>query len=401
MLKKENFDGSTNWARVCDSCHSAACTVYCRADSAYLCAGCDARIHAASLVASRHERVWVCEACERAPAAFLCKADAASLCASCDADIHSANPLARRHHRVPIMPIPGTLYGPPAVDTVGSGSMMIGGPTGEGTEDDGFLSMIQDADDTTIDEEGEDEAASWLLLNPPVKNNVNKNNNNQHNNYGMLFGGEVVDDYLNLAEYGGNNQFNDQYSVNQQQQQHYSVPQKSYGGDSVVPVQDGQGKSLILYHQQQQHQSHHLNFRLGMEYENSNTGYGYPATMSHSVSISSMDVSVVPESALSETSNSHPRPPKGTIDLFSGPPIQIPPQLTPMDREARVLRYREKKKNRKFEKTIRYASRKAYAETRPRIKGRFAKRTDIEAEVDQMFSTQLMAVSSYGIVPSF
>ncbi|KAJ8567169.1 hypothetical protein K7X08_019377 [Anisodus acutangulus] len=400
MLKKENFDGSTNWARVCDSCHSAACTVYCRADSAYLCAGCDARIHAASLVASRHERVWVCEACERAPAAFLCKADAASLCASCDADIHSANPLARRHHRVPIMPIPGTLYRPPAVDTVGGGSMMIGGATGEGTEDDGFLSMTQDADDTTIDEEGEDEAASWLLLNPPIKNNVNKNNNNQHNNYGMLFGGEVVDDYLNLAEYGGNNQFNDQYSVNQQQQ-HYSVPQKSYGGDSVVPVQDGQGKSLILYHQQQQHQSHHLNFQLGMEYENSNTGYGYPATMSHSVSISSMDVSVVPESALSETSNSHPRPPKGTIDLFSGPPIQIPPQLTPMDREARVLRYREKKKNRKFEKTIRYASRKAYAETRPRIKGRFAKRTDIEAEVDQMFSTQLMAVSSYGIVPSF
>ncbi|WMV17271.1 hypothetical protein MTR67_010656 [Solanum verrucosum] len=413
MLKKEKsggFDGSSNnWARVCDSCHSATCTVYCRADSAYLCAGCDSRIHAASLMASRHERVWVCEACERAPAAFLCKADAASLCASCDADIHSANPLARRHHRVPIMPIPGTLYGPPAVHTVSGGSMMIGGTTGEGTEDDGFLSLTQDADDTTIDEEDENEAASWLLLNPPVKNNnknnINNNNNNQNNNYGMLFGGEVVDDYLDLAEYGGDSQFNDQYSVNQQQQ-HYSVPQKSYVEDSVVPVQNGQRKSLILYHQpqqqqQQQQQSHHLNFQLGMEYDNSNTGYGYPASLSHSASISSMDVSVVPESALSETSNSHPRPPKGTIDLFSGPPIQIPPQLTPMDREARVLRYREKKKNRKFEKTIRYASRKAYAETRPRIKGRFAKRTDVEAEVDQMFSTQLMTDSSYGIVPSF
>lgn len=121
----------------------------------------------------------------------------------------------------------------------------------------------------------------------------------------------------------------------------------------------------------------------------------------YQVSISSIDVSVVPESALSETSNSHPRLPKGTIDLFSGPPIQMPTQLTPMDREARVLRYREKKRNRKFEKTIRYASRKAYAETRPRIKGRFAKRTDVEAEVDQMFSTQLIADSSYGIVPSF
>lgn len=114
-----------------------------------------------------------------------------------------------------------------------------------------------------------------------------------------------------------------------------------------------------------------------------------------------MDVGVVPEST-SEVSISHTRPPKGTIDLFSSPPIQIPTQLTPMDREARVLRYREKKKNRKFEKTIRYASRKAYAETRPRIKGRFAKRRDTEVEVDQMFSSaSLMAESAYGIVPSF
>ena len=115
-----------------------------------------------------------------------------------------------------------------------------------------------------------------------------------------------------------------------------------------------------------------------------------------------MDVSVVPDSsAMSDISISHPRPPKGTIDLFSGPPIQMPAQLSPMDREARVLRYREKKKMRKFEKTIRYASRKAYAETRPRIKGRFAKRTDIEVEVDQMFSTALMADTAYGVVPSF
>lgn len=39
-------------------------------------------------------------------------------------------------------------------------------------------------------------------------------------------------------------------------------------------------------------------------------------------------------------------------------------------REARVNRYREKRKSRKFEKTIRYASRKAYAESRPRVKVR-------------------------------
>lgn len=50
-----------------------------------------------------------------------------------------------------------------------------------------------------------------------------------------------------------------------------------------------------------------------------------------------------------------------------------------LTREQRVARYREKRKNRRFEKTIRYASRKAYAEIRPRIKGRFAKKEEIEA----------------------
>lgn len=42
-------------------------------------------------------------------------------------------------------------------------------------------------------------------------------------------------------------------------------------------------------------------------------------------------------------------------------------------------RYREKRKRRTFEKTIRYQSRKAYAEIRPRIKGRFATKEEVEA----------------------
>ncbi len=51
----------------------------------------------------------------------------------------------------------------------------------------------------------------------------------------------------------------------------------------------------------------------------------------------------------------------------------------PLDRRARVLRYREKRKRRTFEKTIRYQSRKAYAEVRPRIKGRFATKEEVAA----------------------
>lgn len=83
--------------------------------------------------------------------------------------------------------------------------------------------------------------------------------------------------------------------------------------------------------------------------------------------------------------------PTRTIPQVGGGPVET------MAREARVMRYKEKRKNRKFEKTIRYASRKAYAESRPRIKGRFAKRTD--SEVEQLFS--MASDASFGVVPTF
>ncbi|KAH1032738.1 hypothetical protein J1N35_044912 [Gossypium stocksii] len=52
------------------------------------------------------------------------------------------------------------------------------------------------------------------------------------------------------------------------------------------------------------------------------------------------------------------------------------------DREERLVRYKEKRNTIKFEKTIHYASRKAYAKVRLRIEGRFAKSSDVEVEVD-------------------
>lgn len=48
-------------------------------------------------------------------------------------------------------------------------------------------------------------------------------------------------------------------------------------------------------------------------------------------------------------------------------------------REARVLRYREKRRTRLFSKKIRYEVRKLNAEKRPRMKGRFVKRASFAA----------------------
>ena len=58
-------------------------------------------------------------------------------------------------------------------------------------------------------------------------------------------------------------------------------------------------------------------------------------------------------------------------------------------------RYREKRKRRTFEKTIRYESRKAYAEVRPRIKGRFA----TQKELAQMKEEEAAEVPKATLAP--
>ena len=51
--------------------------------------------------------------------------------------------------------------------------------------------------------------------------------------------------------------------------------------------------------------------------------------------------------------------------------------VTGGEREARVSRYREKRRTRLFAKKIRYEVRKLNAEKRPRMKGRFVKRSSL------------------------
>ncbi|XP_043710024.1 zinc finger protein CONSTANS-LIKE 4-like [Telopea speciosissima] len=337
-------------AKPCDSCKSAAALLFCRADSAFLCIDCDAKVHGANKLASRHERVWMCEVCEQAPASFTCKADAAALCVTCDRDIHSANPLARRHERFPVVP-----FFEPAASVVKSNAVNLLVPNKSNGDDDDDLN---DADG-----DGEEaEAASWLLPNP----NPNKLIEAQDLKSGDYFFSDM-DTYLDL-----------------------DCNPPSIGTDSVVPVQTKPPPPNLI--NPSSDNCYDIDFG-----GRSKPCYSY-TTLSLSQSVSSSDVGVVPDNgnSMADISNPFGKHVTSSTDNQAS-------QLAGLDREARVLRYREKRKNRKFEKTIRYASRKAYAETRPRIKGRFAKRTDIEVEVDRIYSSgaALMTDTGYGIVPSF
>ncbi|XP_075645498.1 zinc finger protein CONSTANS-LIKE 5 [Castanea sativa] len=294
---------------------------------------------------SRHERVWMCEVCEQAPASVTCKADAAALCVTCDSDIHSANPLARRHERVPVEP-----FFDSADSVIKSAAPLTD-----------FLVVPTDHNESP-------EAGSWVLPNPSFVEDPDVKPTD------LLFTAEM-DPFLDFE---------------------YPNSFHNSGTDSVVPVQAKPVSAPVS------------ETCFDIEFCKSKlSAFNYP---SHSLSqsVSSSEVGVVPDGN-SMSDISYPFGRNMSVDPnvpVSGTTAQAATQLCGTDREARVLRYREKRKNRKFEKTIRYASRKAYAETRPRIKGRFAKRTEmIESDVDSLFNSVSTAAfiteAQYGVVPTF
>ncbi|KAM7268840.1 hypothetical protein ACFE04_011006 [Oxalis oulophora] len=363
-------------AKPCDSCKSATAVLFCRHDSAFLCLNCDSRIHGINnKLALRHERVWMCEVCEQAPAAVTCKADAAALCVSCDNDIHSANPLARRHERVPVEPF---------YDSTESLIKSSHFSTLLDIEEDHSQNINGGSDFNGVQEPG-----SWLLPTNPIPTINNKIGVEINNNNCVIKG--AGDFFFTETE-----PFMDFDYPN-------SFHQHNLGSDSVVPVQT---KSMAIPVTNNEN-CFDIDFC-----RNKLSAFNYNQSLSQSVSSSSLDVGVVPDgNNMSDISYPYARNTIAgqdrSVTISAGATTTTTSQATQLsgtDREARVMRYREKRKNRKFEKTIRYASRKAYAETRPRIKGRFAKRTEMDSDLDQLYGS---AVTSgfidfqYGVVPSF
>ncbi|TKY54614.1 Zinc finger protein CONSTANS 5 [Spatholobus suberectus] len=309
----------------------------------------------------------MCEVCEQAPAAVTCKADAAALCVTCDSDIHSANPLASRHERVPVEPFFDSAESIVKASAAASFGFIV--PTDDASISDAF------APDAA--------AAAWLIPDPNFGSKLIDTPDIKSKE--MFF--SEMDPFLDF-DYSNSFQNNN-----------------SAGNDSVVPVQTKPSlpPPLLNNHHHQSEGCFDIDFC-----RSKLSSFNYPSqSLSQSVSSSSLDVGVVPDgNTVSEMSYSFGRNSSDSsgIVVSGGSGGQGATQLCGMDREARVLRYREKRKNRKFEKTIRYASRKAYAETRPRIKGRFAKRTEIDSDVDRLYSpaaAALMLDTPYGVVPSF
>ncbi|CDY42602.1 BnaC01g00140D [Brassica napus] len=93
----------------CDVCDKEEASVFCCADEAALCNGCDRHVHFANKLAGKHLRFSLtsptpkdaplCDICGERRALLFCQKDRAILCRECDIPIHQANEHTKKHNR--------------------------------------------------------------------------------------------------------------------------------------------------------------------------------------------------------------------------------------------------------------------------------------------------------------
>lgn len=100
MEKEEEEEGSHQQHRICDYCESSVALVYCKADSAKLCLACDNQVHVTNQLFSKHFRSLLCDSCDDSPSSVFCDTESSVLCQNCDwqhhtsaSSLHSRRPL--------------------------------------------------------------------------------------------------------------------------------------------------------------------------------------------------------------------------------------------------------------------------------------------------------------------
>ncbi|KAA3482669.1 zinc finger protein CONSTANS-LIKE 12-like [Gossypium australe] len=85
---------------LCDFCRGVRAVVYCKSDSARLCLRCDGCVHSANLLSCRHARSLLCEKCNSQPSIVRCLDERLSLCQDCDWNGNGC--LSLGHRREPL-----------------------------------------------------------------------------------------------------------------------------------------------------------------------------------------------------------------------------------------------------------------------------------------------------------
>ncbi|GLT42517.1 hypothetical protein SLA2020_165120 [Shorea laevis] len=336
--------------RICDYCNESTAILFCRADTARLCFSCDRQVHSTNQLFSKHSRWQLCDSCSESPASILCETEHSVLCQNCDWETHNLL-VSSAHHRRPIEGFTGcpsvsefvNIFG---FNDLGNKAQFLGeekSVCGDAGLDGLLYSFIWETPAiASLDEliVASDRNHGFNALDVP---SVPKNRNascGQHKE-------EILRQLRELAKSEPN-------------LRHHNL----HPGNSEPNLFPGYESSEVE------------GFGDGVEGANQNF---VPSVFRTYVG----ENTIVPHKHLDTAGAMSQETNRGGLEENSKNPIAAPSlpvfpkiaahELNSHERDTALSRYKEKKRTRRYDKQVRYESRKVRAEARKRIKGRFAK----------------------------
>lgn len=382
-MKQEAAEPSSS---LCDFCNESKAVLYCRADTARLCLSCDRHVHLANSVSSKHPRSLLCNSCSSAAASILCSSHgpAQVFCSNCDFEAHYHRP--GPHERRPVESFSGCPTSAELVPALGLGDgeellkkkkekekekdvvvVVSGDDENGGLIDETFWEMPQVVrlDDLIVPATAAHSTHGFRATGvPPPPKNRNLACGKQKEEIlaqlrelikseGQL--NSDCEDFDPITEF----QFHMPHNGDQTENLH-----PNFDGDTTFTVMpDFEASELQWNNNDWQEATDPMMFPCDQQIG------GLSVVTSFPEGTAGCHTSACPASGNDGAPGHHhivgesisPLTPKHGLEF-----------LCP-DRDTVISRYKEKRKTRRYDKLIRYESRKARADSRVRVKGRFVK----------------------------
>ncbi|XP_073302511.1 zinc finger protein CONSTANS-LIKE 10-like [Primulina huaijiensis] len=377
----------------CDFCREQISMVYCRSDAAFLCLSCDRFVHSANALSRRHSRTLVCERCNFYPAVVRCIEEMISLCQNCNWSSHTTPESSTEHKRQTINcysgcpsaaelsriwsffsiefscsnPEEGSLSLEKEVQIPSPCPSLLLDHTEEAAMDPMASDIDQFCGSGYSDPLNEKASSSRIKHLGSLHDDIlHEDFNNSDidlslDNFGTLFG-ESFDEPQPFFENGG---IDSLFEIG-------NILDTEFDAESI-PVAKGSDRKSKTMLQACEFYSNLV--RSCKSDPNVCFPRAAPAPAPAPSTISLSFLGFTDESSTGDLQEYG----LSSIPSIGGNPFDTPcaeNQFSSATRNCAVLRYKEKKKSRRFDKKIRYVSRKARADSRMRVKGRFVKTGD-------------------------
>ncbi|KAH0709952.1 hypothetical protein KY284_011379 [Solanum tuberosum] len=395
---------------ICEYCGEQRSIVYCRSDAACLCLSCDRNVHSANALSQRHSRTLICERCNSQPAVVRCVEERTSLCQNCDWSGHaSSSSGSSMHKRQALSCYTGC---PSAAELSNIWSFLLDDPSiGDTCEQRmGSMSINDNRPRDGQDPQGKDNSQNVCAAVEVNDMNISEKSNllvessmptfdNKLHNVEPPIGSSSKGCYMGAK---GSSLFEEDPYCDNLIMDAVDLSIENYEelfGDSLnYPDELFENENLDSFFGMKDIKGADYSYR-GVNAAEGSSNWRVNTvqpTCSDAASADSMmscktdsilyfarqsSLSVSNQTGGECSAGDHQDCGVSPMLLMGEPPwcppcTEISSTSTSTSRSNAVLRYKEKKKTRKFDKRVRYVSRKARADVRRRVKGRFIKAGD-------------------------